>query len=209
MKKFTLLTLGAALLLLMPATVKGDPADESKKEPKENTDYPADPKRAETLRQLQAQQRELQQKLQSQQEEIKNIQMMVKTGQSLVRRMAEFAIRNDKIREVLAKNGITVQVSKDAPAPSEPAPFDLEIEKLKQDIKQLEESCKKLASELEQARQVHSHAAPQLEKLANDLLDAAKTDKDAQAIVDQFGSNVTNQRLWAIEIAQPRSAVWR
>ena len=58
----------------------------------------------------------LQQQQQAQQEEINRGNMSMQVGQNMLRDMAEISLKNDKIKQVLAQNGYTVN-----PAPT-PAP---------------------------------------------------------------------------------------
>ena len=61
------------------------------------------------------------QKQQQQQAEINRGQMSVQIGQNLLRKMAEVSLHNEKIKEVLAANGFSVQPANQA-APAAPAP---------------------------------------------------------------------------------------
>jgi len=53
----------------------------------------------------------LQLQQQKQQEEINRGNMSVQVGQNLLRDMAELSLKNDKIKQVLARNGYTVNVA--------------------------------------------------------------------------------------------------
>jgi len=57
----------------------------------------------------------LQQQQQVQQEEINKGNMSIQIGQNMLRDMAEISLKNDKIKQVLARNGYTVNA---APSPT-------------------------------------------------------------------------------------------
>jgi len=61
----------------------------------------------------------LQQQQQSQQAEINRGNMSIQIGQNMLRDMAELSLKNDKIKQVLARNGYTVNAAPTpAPTPS-------------------------------------------------------------------------------------------
>jgi len=64
----------------------------------------------------------LQREQQAQQEEINRGNMSVQVGQNLLRDMAELSLKNEKIKQVLAKNGYTVNVAPAANSNTSPTP---------------------------------------------------------------------------------------
>ena len=61
----------------------------------------------------------LQLRQQQQQAEINRGNMSIQVGQNILRDMGELSLKNDKIKQVLARNGYTVNVTPTAtPAPS-------------------------------------------------------------------------------------------
>ena len=61
----------------------------------------------------------LQQQYQAQQEEINRGNVSMQLGQNILRDMAQLSLKNDKIKQVLAQNGYTVNVAPSAtPSPT-------------------------------------------------------------------------------------------